>query len=64
MTKKDFKKPAVYLGDSKYDYEASKKVMIDFIFIYEWTEFKNWKKFCDDNKIKYVRNLQCLFLKK
>ncbi len=64
MTKKDFKKPAVYLGDSKYDYEASKKAMIDFIFIYEWTEFKNWKKFCDDNKIKYVRNLQCLFLKK
>ena len=64
MSNKDFKKPAVYLGDSKYDYEASKKASIDFIFIYEWTEFKNWKKFCDDNKIKYVRNLQCLFLKK
>ena len=64
MSNKDFKKPAVYLGDSKYDYEASKKAMIDFIFIYEWTEFKNWKKFCNDNKIKYVKNLQCLFLKK
>ncbi len=64
ISKKDFKKPAVYLGDSEYDYEVSKKALIDFIFIYEWTEFKNWKMFCEDNKIKYVKNLQCLFSKK
>ncbi len=60
---KNFMYPAVYLGDSEYDYKAAKKAKIDFIFIYEWTEFSDWKKFCLYNNVKYVKNLQCLFLK-
>ncbi|MCP4568675.1 MAG: HAD family hydrolase [FCB group bacterium] len=42
-------KPALFFGDSKYDYEASKKAGLDFIFVSGWSEFKEWKSFfCDD----------------
>ncbi len=46
--------PAVYLGDSKYDYEVSKKFSIDFIFISRWTEVSDWRDFCDINSIKNI----------
>jgi HAD superfamily hydrolase (TIGR01549 family) len=53
-------KPALFIGDSKFDYECSKESQIDFVFAYQWTEFTDWKKFCSKNKIKtidYVTNL-------
>ncbi len=58
---KKISNPAIYLGDSKYDYYASKEYGIDFTFIYNWTELKEWKKFCLSNKIKFVREVKCLF---
>ena len=46
--------PALFIGDSKYDYECASKFEIDFVFTYEWTELKDWKKFCKVNKIKTI----------
>ena len=43
--------PAVFLGDSEYDYHVSSKNGLSFIFISQWTEFKKWKEFCKVNKI-------------
>lgn len=49
--------PALYFGDSKYDYEVAFLYKIDFIFCYEWTEFLEWKSFCYENKVKYIKNI-------
>tara|TARA_B100000780_G_scaffold128730_1_gene90259 strand:- start:1095 stop:1760 length:666 start_codon:yes stop_codon:yes gene_type:complete len=53
-------KPALFIGDSKFDYECSINSGIDFVFAHQWTEFNDWKEFCSKNKIKtidYVTNL-------
>jgi HAD superfamily hydrolase (TIGR01549 family) len=47
----------VVLGDSLYDYQASENANLDFIFINQWTEFKEWQIFCEGNKIKTKKNI-------
>ncbi len=51
------KYPALFLGDSKVDYEAAEKYNIDFIFLYGWTDLKDWKYFCESKNIFYIKNL-------
>ncbi len=53
--------PALYIGDSKYDYLASRKFNIDFIFLYSWTEFNDWRKFIKDNKICFFKDLNEIY---
>ena len=43
--------PALFLGDSRYDHQAASAADIDFAFISQWTEFNDWKNYCDTNKI-------------
>lgn len=38
--------PALFIGDSKYDYQASQNAGLDFIFLSNWTEIKCWVNFC------------------
>ena len=52
--------PALYLGDSKYDYEISSKHGLDFIFISQWTEVKNFKKWCVSENIKHKKDLKSI----
>jgi phosphoglycolate phosphatase-like HAD superfamily hydrolase len=35
----DMKYPAVFIGDSRYDYEIASKFNIDFIFVSKYSEF-------------------------
>ncbi|WP_322003665.1 HAD family hydrolase [Marinobacter alexandrii] len=49
--------PALFVGDSKYDYLASKKYDIDFVFVKQWTEFSGWADFCRSNKIVVCESL-------
>ena len=55
MKKNLIKSPAIFFGDSEYDYKFSFDHNIDFIFVSEWTEFKNWNNFCKKNKIKSIK---------
>jgi len=52
--------PVLYLGDSKYDFEAANRANIDFIFVSEWSDFKEWQKFCKKNNILTVKSLAAL----
>jgi len=52
--------PAVYLGDSKYDFEVSSRFNLDFLFISDWTEFKDWKNYCDSNNISSFKSISDL----
>ena len=47
----NIKKPAVFLGDSKYDLEAAKRAGLDFIFVSSWSEWTPVKS-CE-TKIDY-----------
>jgi len=51
------KEKCLFFGDSKYDYEVSKEFEMDFIFVNNWTEFKNWKIFLKYNQINTINNL-------
>jgi phosphoglycolate phosphatase-like HAD superfamily hydrolase len=52
--------PALFIGDSKYDHEASTNAGLDFIFVSDWTEVPDWQKFCQENKIKVLPNISSL----
>ena len=56
------KKPTVFIGDSRLDYEAARSYGIDFIFISDYTEFQNWEVFFKQNKAHTVRNLSEIVL--
>ncbi|WP_286220280.1 HAD family hydrolase [Marinobacter apostichopi] len=44
-------KPALFIGDSKYDYEVSVSAAIDFVFLSDWTEVEQWSRWAQQNKI-------------
>ena len=54
---KNIKKPALFIGDSKYDYNVAKNTKLDFIFLSKWSEVKDYKDWCNDNKILTAKNL-------
>ncbi|MDZ4211172.1 MAG: HAD family hydrolase, partial [Methylotenera sp.] len=49
--------PALFLGDSKYDFEAAARAGVDFIFLSDWTEVPDWQEFCAVNKLTIIRNI-------
>jgi len=49
--------PALFLGDTKYDYESAKNTGLDFIFLSGWSEFKELKEYANKNKIKVFENI-------
>ena len=53
-------RPALFIGDSKLDYYAANSHSIDFIFLTDWTEFREYKKFCTENKILYMKNIKSI----
>ena len=56
LKSKNIKKPALFFGDSKYDYLVSKKANLDFVFLSAWSEVKNYKTWCNRNKIIFKKN--------
>jgi hypothetical protein len=56
-------KPAIYFGDSKLDYEVADFYNFDFVFVYQWTEFDNWKYFFRDKKNVIIINSPSEILK-
>ena len=50
----------LFLGDSKYDYFASNKAGLDFVFLSDWTDVKGWKSWVSENNLKSFPNIQGL----
>lgn len=50
----NIKQPALFLGDSKYDYLASTSAGIDFIFISGWSEFEGFDMYFEDKNVESV----------
>jgi len=54
----NIKLPAVFLGDSKYDYKASSSSKLDFIFVSDWTEVDDWKEWIDSCNLNVVKSIE------
>jgi phosphoglycolate phosphatase-like HAD superfamily hydrolase len=52
--------PALFLGDSKYDFEAASRAGLDFVFLSDWTEVKDWQSYCESSQINHVPNITAL----
>lgn len=49
--------PALFLGDSKYDHQASVGSGLDFIFLSDWTEVFDWQEYCSENGITIFKKI-------
>lgn len=52
--------PALFVGDSKYDYEAANRAGLDFIFVADWTEVPDWQDFTAARKIQVMGSISQL----
>lgn len=52
--------PALFIGDSKLDFLAAQTNNLDFIFLSDWSDFKDYKQFCIKNNIMTFNNLNSL----
>lgn len=50
-------RPALFLGDSKYDYQAAKAAELDFLFLTQWTEVKDHQAWCLEHALTMKTNL-------
>jgi phosphoglycolate phosphatase-like HAD superfamily hydrolase len=57
LANQNIKKPAVFLGDSRYDHVAASHAGLDFIFLNYWTEFSDWKNYCQNNNLTIKHSL-------
>jgi HAD superfamily hydrolase (TIGR01549 family) len=49
--------PALYIGDSKYDYAAAKANELDFLFVSDWTDIKEWRDFVKTQNLGYTQSI-------
>lgn len=56
----NIQKPALFLGDSKYDYQAADNAGIDFVFLTDWTEVSDWKEWIQLNRIEVFNKVSDL----
>ncbi len=51
------RRPALFLGDSRYDHEAASAAGLDFVFVSGWSEFASWQAYCATNGIEHLHRL-------
>lgn len=56
----NIKMPALFIGDSKYDYESSNRAGLDFVFLSDWTDVPDWQQYCKTHQIHVCKNLKSL----
>jgi HAD superfamily hydrolase (TIGR01549 family) len=44
-------RPALFLGDSRYDISAAEHAGLDFVFLHGWTEVEDWQAMTTDGNI-------------
>ena len=49
-------KPAIFIGDSRYDHQASTKAGLDFVFLSAWTDVEDWQEYCADHQIAVLNH--------
>lgn len=60
ISKGNIQQPALFLGDSKYDYQASNGAGLDFVFLTGWTEVEGWEEWCCKNVLLTTQSISSL----
>ena len=50
-------RPALFLGDSRYDFEVASDFGLDFLFVEAWSEFQEWQ---DHQRVHGYRSVRAL----
>ncbi|MDP5129527.1 MAG: HAD hydrolase-like protein [Paraglaciecola sp.] len=56
----NIQKPALFFGDSKYDFRASSDAGLAFIFLIDWSEVYDLNSFCAENNLITAQNIGML----
>lgn len=56
----NLQKPALFLGDSRYDHQAATAAGLDFVFLSDWTDVPGWPEYCKAHGILVKPNLASL----
>ncbi len=49
--------PALFIGDSRYDHQASTNAGLDFVFLSAWTDVEGWQDYCASHQITVFNHL-------
>jgi phosphoglycolate phosphatase-like HAD superfamily hydrolase len=52
--------PALFIGDSRFDHQASTGAGLDFVFLSDWTDMPNWQQYCAEHNVTVVPHLHAL----
>lgn len=52
--------PALFLGDSKLDFQVANHYAVDFAFVSDWTEFSGWQNFFKTKRVEVIPRLSNL----
>ncbi|WP_447893710.1 HAD family hydrolase [Vreelandella sp. GE22] len=61
LEKGNFNKPALFLGDSKYDHKVATEAHLDFVFVEGWSEVENWKEWVQEYNIEFISSVNQLY---
>lgn len=53
----NIQQPALFLGDSKYDYQAASAAELDFVFLSGWSEVAGWHDWVEGKGINSYRSV-------
>tara|TARA_Y100001968_G_scaffold331251_1_gene385325 strand:+ start:915 stop:1586 length:672 start_codon:yes stop_codon:yes gene_type:complete len=63
IKKRNIDYPALMFGDSKLDHTVACYHEIDFVFVYKWSDFKEYEDYCKKHSIKLIPYLSDFFKK-
>lgn len=56
----NIQQPALFLGDSKYDYQAASDAGFEFVFLSGWSEVSDWQHWVSREDIAISQDIQAL----
>ena len=56
----NIQQPALFLGDSKYDYQAARAAGLDFVFLSGWSEVEDWQHWVSNEGIWVQQSITAL----
>lgn len=56
----NIRQPALFLGDSKYDFQAATQAGLDFLFLHGWSEVGDWQAWVMEQGITALESLGVL----
>lgn len=50
--------PALFIGDSRFDHQASTGAGLDFVFVSDWTDMPDWQTYCKAHAVTVCHHLE------